>query len=91
MEKYGSPYRSILNKSGEIMFFDTSSFHCDGIVKEKGKRRVLQFEYAMPGLNGDIYNKSSRIEFKKLSLKSQKLWNNSKYIDFSFLFNDYNK
>ncbi len=91
MEKYGSPYKSILNKSGGIIFFDTSSFHCDGIVNEKGKRRVLQFEYAMSGLNGDIYNEPSRIEFKKLSLKAQKLWNNSKYIDFSFLFKDYRK
>lgn len=47
---FGEPDKFVSSIPGSIFIADTSNYHCDGIVSPGGSRRVLQFEYCIPGL-----------------------------------------
>jgi hypothetical protein len=47
---FGKPYKFLSSMPGSIFIANTSNYHCDGIVSPGGFRRVLQFEYCIPGL-----------------------------------------
>ena len=47
---FGNPIKFTSSKPGSIFVADTSNYHCDGIVLQGGSRRVLQFEYCLPGI-----------------------------------------
>ena len=47
---FGKPVKFVSSIPGSIFIADTSNYHCDGIVLPGGFRRVLQFEYCIPGL-----------------------------------------
>lgn len=47
---FGKPEKFVSPIPGSIFIADTSNYHCDGMVLPGGFRRVLQFEYCIPGL-----------------------------------------
>ncbi len=43
----------MLGKKGDVIFFDTNAAHCGGIVSEGFERRVVRFDFDVPGFNSN--------------------------------------
>lgn len=50
-DKLASNMTPILGKAGDVVFFDTNSAHCAGIVEEGFERRVIRFDFDVKGFN----------------------------------------
>ena len=48
-----SDMEPILGKKGDVIFFDTNAAHCGGIVSEGFERRVVRFDFDVPGFNSN--------------------------------------